>query len=212
MFEKLQEQTSNNAKTLGENADKAINAIKKKDEAILAEVLKETQQLREEIEKLKESVYTDELTSVYNRKWLHDNLLCEKGECLIDSGTLAIIDLNYFKLINDTFGHIVGDKVLVYIAHLLNKMKDNVIRYGGDEFIVIFSKEIPQQEVVDKLKGLREKVLSKKLKTKDSQFTVSFSFGVKEFKKGEKLIDVIESADEHMYKDKTEIKKIVKGI
>ena len=211
-FEKLQERTSNNAQTLSDHADKAIVAIKQKDEAILAEVLQETKQLRQEIGKLKESLYKDELTNVYNRKWLHDNILCKKGECMQNSGTLAIIDLNYFKLVNDTFGHIVGDKVLVYIAHLLHKTKNKIIRYGGDEFLIIFSNKISEQEAIKELNELRETVIAKKLKTKDSQFTVSFSFGVQEFNKSEKIIDIIDKADEKMYHDKIEIKKRIKSI
>lgn len=212
IFEKLQEQTSSNAQTLGEHANKAIKAIKRKDDAILSEVLKETQELRHEIEKLQQSVYKDELTNVYNRKWLHDHVLCKNGECMQNSGTLAIIDLNYFKLVNDSFGHIVGDKVLVYIAHLLHKTKNKVIRYGGDEFLVIFSKNVSMQDAVKELNKLRETVIAKKLKTKDSQFTVSFSFGVQEFKKSEKIIDIIDKADENMYQDKMEIKNRIKGI
>lgn len=211
-FEKLQEKTSNNAQTLSEHANKAIDAIKQKDEAILAEVLQETKQLRQEIEKLKESLYRDELTNVYNRKWLHDNVLCKKGECMQSSGTLAIIDLNYFKLINDTFGHIVGDKVLVYIAHLLHKTKNKVIRYGGDEFLIIFSKKTSIQDATKELNKLRETVIAKRLKTKDSQFTVSFSLGIQEYKKSEKIIDIIDKADEKMYHDKVKIKNRIKGI
>lgn len=149
---------------------------------------------------------------MYNRRWLHDNLLCKKGECVNDSGTLAIIDLNYFKLINDTFGHVVGDKVLVYIAHLLHKTKKKVVRYGGDEFIVIFPKSTTLKDATKELNELRETVITKKLKTKDSQFTVSFSFGIEEFKKSEKLIDIIDKADEKMYHDKLKIKKRIKGI
>lgn len=211
-FEKLQERTSNNAQALSEHADKAIDAIKQKDEAILAEVLKETKKLRQEIEKLKESLYKDELTNVYNRKWLHDTILCTEGECMQSSGTLAIIDLNYFKLVNDSFGHIVGDKVLVYIAHLLHKTKNKVIRYGGDEFLILFSKKTSEQDAIKELNKLRETVIAKKLKTKDSQFTVSFSFGVQAYKKSEKIIDVIDKADEKMYHDKIEIKNRIKGI
>jgi diguanylate cyclase len=211
-FEKLQEKTSNNAQTLSDHASKAIKAIKRKDDAILNEVIQETQALRHEIEKLKESVYKDELTNVYNRRWLHDNILCKKGECMQNGGTLAIIDLNYFKLINDTFGHIVGDKVLVYIAHTLHKTKNKIIRYGGDEFLVIFSNQISAKNAIKELNALRNGILVKKLKSKDSQFTVSFSFGVAEFKKSDKLLEIIAKADENMYEDKIQIKNKITGI
>ncbi len=92
----LQEQTTRNAKELSESAKKAITAIKEKDENLLHHVLEETQALRKEIEALKISVYQDELTHTFNRKWLHDNYLDEE-ENFKEDGILAIIDLNYFK-------------------------------------------------------------------------------------------------------------------
>ena len=145
----IQNKTSENAKKLGESTDKAISGIMNKNEQLLGEVLKETSELKEEIKKLKESVYKDELTHTYNRKWLHDNILDDKGECFKDSGTLAIIDLNYFKLINDTYGHNIGDKVLMFISVQLKKTKEAVVRYGGDEFIVIFCNNTAEKTATD---------------------------------------------------------------
>ncbi|MEA3330635.1 MAG: GGDEF domain-containing protein [Campylobacterota bacterium] len=97
LFEDLQNQTSKNALELSKSTAKAISAIKEKDDTTLSEVLKETQELRLEIEKLKESMYRDELTGVFNRKWVHDNLVKEEDDSFKQSGTLALIDLNYFK-------------------------------------------------------------------------------------------------------------------
>jgi len=212
LFTNLQESTSKNAKKLSENTNKALSAIKDKNEATLQEVLKETQELQREVERLKKSVYKDELTSTYNRKWLHDYCLEEDSQNFSNSGTLAIIDLNYFKIINDTYGHIVGDKVLIYIANQLQKTKESVIRYGGDEFIIIFSDLIRVEEVASIINKIREDVIKKHLVAKESSFKVSFSFGVCKFKKGDSLSDVTESADINMYEDKIEIKKRVTGI
>jgi len=208
----MQDKTSQNALALSKHTDKAISAIQDKDENLLKEVLHETQELRHEIEKLKEYIYKDELTNTFNRKWIHDNLLKNNTKQLKQNGTLAIIDLNYFKIVNDTYGHIVGDKVLLFIANQLKEMRENVIRFGGDEFIVIFSKNITKKTAHSKLYNLREDVIKKKLKSKDSSFRVSFSFGITEFKEDDTLSDVIESADKNMYDDKIEIKKRVTGI
>lgn len=212
LFTNMQNQTSENAKKLSDHTDKAIFAIKNKNEKILQEVLEETQELKEEINKLKEIVYKDELTSVYNRKWLHDNVLDESAKNFKDSGVLAIIDLNFFKIINDTYGHIVGDKVLIFIANVLKGIEKNVVRYGGDEFIIIFSDETTENSTLLKLNTARENLLTKHLKIKDISFRVSFSVGVKEFKKGDSLSDIIEKADINMYNDKAEIKKRVPDI
>ncbi|MDA3908452.1 MAG: diguanylate cyclase [Sulfurimonas sp.] len=208
----LQTQASKSAMQLSTNTSKAINAIKEKDEKILNNILKETEELRREVEKLKESVYKDELTNVQNRKWLRDHFLRDNSDTLKEPGTLAIIDLNYFKLVNDTFGHVIGDKVLIFIANQLRKTKYSVVRYGGDEFIIMFSKKISSAKAIITLNTIREEIMSKKLKAQNDSFHVSFSFGVKEYKAGQILLDVIESADKHMYEDKIEIKKRVTGI
>ena len=123
-----------------------------------------------------------------------------------------MIDLNYFKLVNDTFGHIVGDKVLIYIANKLKLTKESVVRYGGDEFIIIFSKEISRDSALKKLDKIRDGVISKKLKSNNSEFRVSFSFGASEFKENDTLSGIIEDADKNMYNDKIQIKKKVTGI
>lgn len=211
-FTTLQNETSKNVQTLSENTNKAIHAIEQKDEKILNQVLQETQYLRQEIEKLKESVYKDELTHAYNRKWLHDTHLDPLGNAFVHNGTLAIIDLNYFKQVNDTYGHIIGDKVLIYLTNELKKLKIPVVRYGGDEFIILFGDSVSEEKASSLLHKIRENVLGKKLKAHNDTFRVSFSFGVTKFKKNDLLPQVIEVADKNMYNDKIEIKKRVTGI
>ncbi len=212
MLQNMSMETTHNAIKLSDHTSKAISAIQAKDENSLNEVLKETKELRREIEKLKEAVYRDELTNSFNRKWLNDTFLQENNENFKTTGTLAIIDLNYFKIVNDTFGHIIGDKVLIFIANQLKQTKESVIRYGGDEFIIIFSEKITKESALDKLNAIRESIIHKKLKASNSSFRVSFSFGAHEFKKEDILAKVIEEADKNMYNDKIEIKKRVTGI
>lgn len=208
----LQSQTSQNAQDLSSHANKAIEAIKTKDETTLNEVLKETQLLRAEIEKLKESVYKDELTNAYNRKWLNDTYLEKNSDAFKNSGSLAMIDLNYFKIVNDTHGHVIGDKVLIFIANHLKKSNHDVVRYGGDEFMILFSDAITQEEVQEKLDEMRESIIAKKLKARDTLFRTSFSIGVHSFQAGDSLSSTIEIADKNMYEDKVQIKKRVTGI
>jgi diguanylate cyclase (GGDEF)-like protein len=208
----FQEQTAQNALKLSDSTSKAILAIKAKDEVVLNKVLEETNELRREIQKLKEAVYKDELTNVYNRKWMHDQYLLDDNVTFKNNGTLAIVDLNYFKQINDTFGHIVGDKVLIFVANQLRITKESVVRYGGDEFIVLFSGTIDQDTAYKKLSQIRENVIAKKLKSGENSFRVSFSIGAYEFSEGETLSSVIELADKNMYTDKQKIKTRIKGI
>ena len=207
----LQSQTTKSASILSKNTTKAITAMRDKNEDLLKDVLKETESLRIELEKLKESVYQDELTHTYNRKWLHDNFIDDDKKFIRD-GVLAIIDLNYFKLINDTHGHIIGDKVLIFIANQLKIIERNTVRYGGDEFILIFPKSCSEESAKKRLNKMRENILSKKLKAHKEMFTLSFSFGITAFKESDELAHIIEDADKNMYLDKIEFKKRVTGI
>ena len=208
----MQKQTSKTANQLSDTTSKAINAIQEKDEQGLATVLKETKNLRLEIEKLKEAVYKDALTRVYNRKWLKEHYLNSIADIFTQSGTLIMIDLNYFKEINDTHGHIMGDKVLVYISNELKKITHNIIRFGGDEFIIMFPEKIPFKSTIDVIKSTREHIINQKLKAKEHRFTLSFSYGGAEFKVGDDLGDIIALADKNMYDDKIQIKKRVTSI
>lgn len=211
-FTNLNNETSKNMQQLSDTTNKAILAIREKDETVLNEVLSETKLLREEIEKLKASVYKDELTGVFNRKWLNDTYLDEDSQSFKSAGTFVMIDLNYFKIVNDTFGHIIGDKVLVFIAKNLKKVDKHIVRYGGDEFIILFSDAVSEMDAVNKLNSVREEILSKKLKAHDTMFKTSFSFGVSKFQKNDLLINIIELADKKMYDDKIAIKKRITGI
>jgi len=212
LFTNLNNETSKNMQQLSESTNRAIDAIQKKDEIVLNEVLSETKLLREEIEKLKASVYKDELTGVFNRKWLHDTFLDGDSQCFKHPGVLVMIDLNYFKIVNDTFGHIIGDKVLIYIANNLKRVDKNIVRYGGDEFMILFSDTVSEMDALNKLNRLREDILTKRLKAHDTMFKPSFSFGVSKFQENDSLIDIIEVADKKMYDDKIAIKKRVTGI
>jgi len=209
---KLQDDTAINAQVLSQSTTKAISAIQDKDESKLNEVLKETQSLRAEIEKLKESVYKDELTHTFNRKWLHDNYLNSENTKFNESGILAMIDLNYFKIVNDTHGHIIGDKVLIFIANELQKSGFKTIRYGGDEFIMLFPKEQTEENVLQLLNKTRENIITKKLKAHNTFFKTSFSIGTCKYSAGEHLTKVIEIADKNMYEDKIKIKKRIPNI
>lgn len=208
----LQNKNVENANKLSIHTSSAISAIQGKDDKLLRQVLYETQNLRLEIEKLKENMYKDELTSAYNRKWLNDTYTNDDSDELKSNGILALIDLNYFKNINDTYGHIVGDKVLIYITQQLKKSKEPIVRYGGDEFILIFSDGTSKTEAIKVLTNIRETMLSKHLIIKESTFRTSFSFGAHAFKQGDMLSEIIELADKGMYDDKIQIKQRVTGI
>ncbi len=189
---------------LDTTSKKALDAMERGDRRSLKKSIDETEALRREIEQLKESVYTDPLTKAYNRQWLDAHFLDKDGR-ITRSCHLAIIDLNYFKQINDTLGHVAGDKVLTYIASHLKTYHVPLVRYGGDEFLLIFEEGSKEAETT--LNECRERLLRKKLKYQDKTFNVSFSYGITSCEANTLFYDAIESADSRMYKDKERIKK-----
>lgn len=208
----LQMQTSKNVSILSDSTSKALSAIQESNQTALQEVLSETQKLKEEIEKLKKTIYLDTLTRTYNRKWLQDNYTKEETFESSNAGILALIDLNYFKIINDNYGHVIGDKVLVFLASEFLKLGYPVIRYGGDEFLIMFDVKLTLKDVKTLLSDLREKILKKKFKTNDNTFTLSFSFGVAAFNAQDSCVSILEAADKAMYADKLQIKERIKTI
>lgn len=113
-------------------------------------------------EKLRELAFIDDLTSLYNRRYLYRYLPAQlkdmqragKPLCLL------IMDVDTFKKINDTYGHLCGDKLLVQIAEILRKSfreKDTVIRYAGDEFVALLP-DTERQTALDRGKGIIKKI------------------------------------------------------
>lgn len=188
--------------TLQRTTQDAQDAIKDKDLDKLALVSSEISNLKKEMESIKAQLHTDSLTNIYNRKWLSEFVL-DDGK-FIYNGVFIFIDLDHFKPINDNHGHIIGDKVLQYLASFLkiNLKGMDVIRYAGDEFVVI-SKSEQMEDVYMKLKKLQEDLLSKKLKATNGELLyLSFSFGITHFESGAGFREVLEMADSLMYENK----------
>ncbi len=204
----MRELNQKNAVKLSSSTSKAIDAIKQKDEKSLSNVLEETQKLKREIENLREEVYKDELTGAYNRKWLRDHYLNEDNDNFTSDGSMVIIDINSFKEINDMYGHAVGDKVLIYISNNLKKTKGDIVRYGGDEFIIVFNDNTDIEDVVSSVDRVNNYITHKKLKAKKGEFKVSFSLGISKFDKGDNFSDILEIADKKMYENKEQLKEL----
>jgi len=187
---------------------KALDAMQVKDETKLKESINETEALRLEIAKLKESIFKDSLTKTWTRQWLDSNILDEKGR-FKKMCTIVIVDLNYFKQINDKLGHIAGDKVLHYIASHLQALNVPVVRYGGDEFLLIFDESYTFDKVKEEMELCRKNLLHKTLKYNGYTFGVCFSYGLHLCKEKENFTKALEKADMKMYEDKKLIKKRV---
>jgi len=198
-YYEIQEKTKENVEFLSENATKAQEAIKNKDEALLNDVNSKMESLMEKISKLQKQVYLDELTKVYNRKYLFEEIL--EQDFFKDNGVITFIDLDKFKYINDNFGHIVGDKVLSLTAKMLSEIEESeIIRYGGDEFIVVST--LTKEKVKRFFEKLTVTLSKKSFKHQDKKFKIGFSYGIETFSKGDSFSSIVEKVDEIMYEQK----------
>ncbi len=205
--EMLDEKMVRHVVSLVECTDTAIEAMEKEDKELLKTVLLKTKILQQEIQELQAIVYEDGLTKSYNRKWFEDTILTHDHIALRESGILVMVDLDRFKDINDTYGHIIGDKVLMHMAIKLKESGGRVIRYGGDEFLVIFDAKVSAEEIRTKLDKLIHYFQKVHFKVEPHSFKVSFSYGMAPFNRGDDVSSVIENADKAMYLHKKTLKR-----
>ena len=197
---RIQKETKNHTNELKDNIDLAAIAIEAKDNKGLGEVKNNIDDLYQRILHLEEQVYLDELTKVQNRKWLFENILI--NNTFKNDGALTFIDIDKFKVINDNYGHVAGDKVLVMIAQLTTRLVGSkTVRYGGDEFIVVSenSDSIKQKKFFD---TINSNLAKKALTYQGNSFKVGISFGSIDYKAGDNFHDVIENVDKMMYEHK----------
>lgn len=199
--EMLDEKVVHHVLRLATCAEQAIEAIETEDKKALQAVLAETKILRDEIQMLQQIIYEDALTKSYNRKWFEDHYLNSDKQTMRSDGIMVMIDLNKFKEINDTYGHIVGDKILVHIAKKLKEMGGDVVRFGGDEFLVIFGAG-EEVEIQKKIDCMLSTCARKIFKVEDNTFKVSFAYGTASFVQGLELSSIIDTADKSMYRHK----------
>ena len=113
-----------------------------------------------------------------------------------------MIDIDRFKSINDTYGHLEGDKALKYMAKLIsnvaNKNGDFYARYGGDEFIII-SKEENEENIISLIKSINLELTKTK---EDLGYAFTTSIGYAIYNKDKTIEETIEIADQNLYKAK----------
>lgn len=200
--EMLDERMVRHVISLAECTDKAIIAMEKQDKTQLEDILNETKVLRREIQELQKIVYEDYLTKSYNRKWFDDTILNHNKIAIRGEGTIVMVDMNKFKEINDSYGHMVGDKVLIHVAEKLKESGARVVRYGGDEFLLIFDSQNTIKEIETKMELILKHFQKILFKFDDQSFKISFAYGISPFQHGSDIRAVIERADKSMYRYK----------
>ncbi|WP_158333604.1 GGDEF domain-containing response regulator, partial [Campylobacter concisus] len=135
----------------------------------------------ENINKIANFANCDFLTGVYNRRFFYSDVeeYIQVAEETNEAYAFAMIDVDYFKKINDTYGHDGGDRILKSIAKILNdntKGSDIVARFGGEEFCVVL-KKISKEEAVKFFVNLRAKVSENEVVIKKQKIRVTISIG-----------------------------------
>ena len=141
------------------------------------------QELEEANHELEQKNTLDELTGLFNRRFYDQKILAEyrRSKRNLTPLSLIIIDIDHFKLVNDTHGHLAGDQCLVWLSsQLKNSLKrgsDMAFRYGGEEFCVILP-DTDESGAVTLADSLRKNIESQPCIHKDIQISLTISSGI----------------------------------
>ncbi|GAA0782814.1 MULTISPECIES: GGDEF domain-containing protein [Pseudomonadati] len=156
-------------------------------------------------QKLHKLAHFDELTGLHNRRdaqlKLNQNIAVFNPE---QRFSILLCDIDYFKLVNDKYGHGAGDLVLVKISEVFQRTKnqtDYVSRWGGEEFLFILP-QTDQIEAFEVAERLRSAVFEQSVSLDDEDIKVTISIGVKEYHMGLSVDQLINDADKALYEAK----------
>lgn len=155
----------------------------------------------DQLTKISNRMHTDEVLQNQYHRFYRDNEVC----------SIVLVDIDYFKLINDQYGHLVGDSVLVEFANLLKssiRAEDVIGRWGGEEFLIILPHTDINQamQLAEKLRRLVENYIFTTIKHKTA------SFGVATFEKGITIQKLLDTADNALYQSKNSGRNQVSAI
>lgn len=170
---------------------------------ILSVVLYKNRSIRALNKKLEELSITDNLTKLYNRNKLEEALDAEANRSNRFEHTFSVImvDIDYFKNVNDVHGHQMGDVVLKEFAQILksNSRKTDIVgRWGGEEFMIVCS-ETNLAGAISLAKSMKEKISAYPFSLGEQK---TASFGVSEYRKDEDIKNLLKRADDALYNAK----------
>ena len=159
--------------------------------------------LQRALDKISEMATRDELTGSHNRRYLMEFLAREKAGCDRAKSvfSLAVIDLDYFKRINDSYGHIAGDDVLKQVVKLIQRhvrTTDCFARFGGEEFALVYTLT-ELEEAQQSAERLRQEVSTTAMACDAFTIYTSVSIGIAEYRPGENITELMRRADQAMY-------------
>lgn len=172
----------------------------------LQEMEIETQSLRNNLKIAHDNAFHDSLTGLPNRSAYDERIALEvnRSQRYKNPLTLVIWDIDFFKLINDKFGHKAGDKTLALVAQLINshcRITDFVARYGGEEFVML----LPNTELnkaFDLSEKIRTKIANSGFNHSGESIKITISAGISQFLENDDIEKVFERADKGLYLSK----------
>lgn len=191
----------------------------RQEENYSSELAKKVEMLTEQLNRTKEQAEKDSLTGVANRRAFDDviNDWIKKHRKSRRSFTLAMVDLDDFKRVNDEHGHSVGDRVLKRAAVALRsgiRDTDFVARYGGEEFVVLFADtelEHAESRLADVVRQIAESKFCYESNGEKRWIAFTLSGGITEFGRADSAKQLIRRADEALYQAKKSGKNCVKS-
>ena len=163
-------------------------------------------ELGKALEQIKELAVRDELTGVYNRRHLFEVLTHEKA--LADRKnyefSVCYVDLDFFKRVNDKFGHSTGDDVLrnfARIASEIGRKSDCVARIGGEEFVLVMS-GTNQSDAMKGALRLTEILRDMEVTRVEPRYRITASIGIAQYRTGDTIQQTLERADRALYEAK----------
>lgn len=155
---------------------------------------------------LQEKARIDGLTGLYLRRYFMERLYIEfqRSKRYKTDFYILMLDIDFFKKVNDTYGHLVGDKVLVAVSKILFKSVrpgDLTGRYGGEEFIVLLPM-VSEEQVLQIAENIRSSVQKTKFNENNFTFSVTISIGIAKYNNNTTSNDVISLADKALYEAK----------
>lgn len=164
--------------------------------------------LQESVEAQRYQAQHDPLTGLYNHGEILNILDQEIGRADRGGSTLTVImgDLDHFKRVNDTFGHVAGDAVLADIAERLSnslRLYDSIGRYGGEEFLLVLP-GCSREEAIKLADRILTSVRSRPVLSDGQEIAVTISLGLSFNHPGtkEKMVDLVQAADAALYRAK----------
>ena len=154
---------------------------------------------------MKKSSFVDKLTNTYNRNYLHET----QDTINLDEFIIAALDIDYFKNVNDTYGHDVGDIILREVGnillHTIRVEEDFVVRYGGEEFVILIKTKTENKEIsLNVIRRIFENIKEHKMFINSEDYIyITVSIGINIFpSQSRNFLEAFKLADLALYEAK----------